>query len=132
MNRIVDLRCPDGHVMEDIYCKPDEEPACDQCGRATSVYYGNLSRLTPRRADNFNPLDFEGKHYSSREEWDAMVRRVGANHPGEDVRVESVSRSSRRARADDVRHAGWVERKRLGIDSASAHADYKNELRRRK
>lgn len=127
MARIVDVRCVNAdcrEVQNDVFCSQGQEPVCTTCGSATAVYFGDWANSSLRKADNFTPLDFEGVHYNTREEWNAMVARVQATHPGEEVRVEAASRHSRRARADDVRHAGWLERKKYGIDNPKQLAEF--------
>lgn len=120
--RNIDTRCTVClTVYHDVYCKSGEEPAC-VCGAPVAIYWGDSGRSAARRADNFTPLDFEGKHYNTREEWDAHVAYVERN-TGQRVEVVSHSKRLASARADEVRHKGWLERRRLGLDNASAIAD---------
>ena len=129
--RIVDLRCQScEHLLRDVYCKSGEEPCCPLCSGPMTVYWGTLYGKDLGKADNFQPLDYEGVHYNTREEWHAHISKMESNL-GEKIEVHDHSRRAARARADEVRHAGWLERRRLGVDSKSAFEDYQHQHRRR-
>lgn len=128
--RLVDLRCTVcQHVDSDVYCQSGAEPVCTACGSATATYWGNTH--SARKADLFTPLDFEGVHYGTREEWNARIKEFSDNVGGWEVDVQSVSRHERRARSDDALHRHYLTLKKAGYSEAD-YRERKQELRDRK
>ena len=111
-----DLECRDcGHIERDEIVQDWKNPQpCVKCAGSTFISY-KLPRSTDSlKADNFTPVDVNGRHLGTRDEWFAYRKEL-ADQQGCDpseIQMRDNNRHERNARVDDAKHMDWLKRNR--------------------
>lgn len=126
-----DLECRScGHIERDEVVADWKNPQpCPKCAGETFISY-RLQLGTNRKADNFTPVDVNGRHLGTREEWFAYRKEL-ADQQGCDpemIQMRDNNRHERNMRVEEAKHMDWLKRNRRGEVRRRKEEEAMNEL----
>lgn len=125
-----DLHCEHGHVQRDHFVKraPDDNDfgPCPEPGCAAPMrqYWGETHAV--RKADLFTPITIEGRHYGTRDEWNAHIAGIQRLNPGREVVVNGETRAGWRAEGENLKHDYY---RRIGVRNDREHKELIREAK---
>ena len=111
-----DLECRScGHIERDEVVADWKNPQpCVKCAGATFISYELHHATDKMKADGFTPVDVNGRHLGTREEWLAYRKEL-ADQQGCDpsqIQMRDNNRHDRNMRVEEAKHMDWLKRNR--------------------
>ena len=114
-----DLECRScGHLERDEIVQDWKNPQpCPKCAGETFISYRLHHATDGLKADNFTPVDVNGRHLGTREEWLAYRKEL-ADQQGCDpsqIQMRDNNRHERNMRVEEAKHMDYLKRNRPDV-----------------
>lgn len=129
-----DLECRScSHIERDELVGPDwrNPPRCVKCGGETFISYKLHHAVDRMKADNFTPVDVNGRHLGTRDEWNAYRREL-AEQQGCDpaqIQMRDNNHHERTMRIEEAQHMDYLKRNRPDEMRRRRAEEVRSELR---